>query len=262
MQLCEVGEIRYLTWTKNFRCSKMEGRKKALVKEIEETCKTMEDELEQWRKTINDRRHHCYSLNHFTMKQILNLREELAKACRGKVAMDELPLKTFLLLETVDRNIDPLVLANVLKTMIPDNSIFLTDDGFRDERKYFASDRVGESSVAESVEEQILLVQPEERKRKNSFETFTSARETLEGLGYGEEFILAALQDCGRQASEADLVAWVVSREYDEEAVVNMCEEAKKNPHLSDLLKDVFRLDCHDVNDKETVSGNATVFDR
>ena len=238
----------------------MEGRTSALLKDIEENCKTMEGDLEQWRKTINDRRNYCYSLNHFTMKQILNLRKELAKACTGQVPVDELPLQIFMLLETVDRSIDPLLLSNVLRTMIPENSITLTENGFTDERKYFQTDTVEESIVDECIEEEIGTISPEMRLRKNSCESFTSAKETLEGMNYAEEYALAALQHCGRHASEDEMVAWVASCESHED-VMKLCEEAKRNPHLSDLLEDVFGLNC-DVKNEETFLGDAAVFDR
>ena len=260
MKLCEVGEISYLTWNRKFTCSKIGGCTRALLKDIEENCETMESELEQWRKTINDRRHHCYSLNHFTMKQILNLRKELAKACTGQVPVDELPLQIYMLLETVDRNIDPLVLSNVLRTMIPENSITLTEDGFKDERKYFAGDPDDEIIVDEFMEEEVAVISPEIRLRKNSLESFTSAKETLEEMGYAEEYALAALQHCGRHASEDEMVAWVASCESHED-VMKLCEEAKRNPHLSDLLKDEFGSNC-DVKNEEMLLDNAAVFDR
>ena len=264
LQLCEVGEINYLTWKTKFQCNKNEGCRQELLKNIDETCKTMENELKQWRENINGKRHECYSLNHFTMKQILNLRKELAKTCIGQVAIDELPLQTFMLLETVNKNVDPLLLVNVLKEMIPENSIFLTEEGFKDEQKYFASDAEGEKILMESVEEEIYMIKPIVRKRKNSLDTFTSANETLEGmsLNYTEEYLLAALQHCGRRATEDELVAWVASGDYDEETVMMLCETAKKNPRLSDLVKVVLGPECQAVNDEETFLCNTTANER
>ena len=257
MELCEAGEIRYLTWKRIFECGVQVGRSEALLKDIDETCKKMEDELKEWRKTINDRRYHCYSLNHFTMKQILHLRKELAKACRGEVAMDEQPLQIFMLLESVNRNINPSVLANVLRTVIPDCSVRLTEDGVKDEQKYFASDTVGENSVPESVEEEIDMAPPNKRRRMNSIE-IVRAKETLEEMNYSEEYLLAALQDCGHHATEDEIVAWVVSSEHSQEDVMKLCKEAKKNPNLANLLEDV-GVECHVVNNDERI---ATTFDR
>jgi hypothetical protein len=262
LQLCEVGEINYLTWKTKCRCSKNEGCKEELLKHINETCETMENELKQWKKNINGKRRKCYSLNHFTMKQILNLRKELAKACIGQVAIDKLPLQTFMLLETVNKTIDPLLLANILTTMIPENSIFLIEEGFKDEQKYFAGDTEGKEILMENVEEEMDVIQP--IMRKNSLETFTSAKETLEGMSmnYTEEYLLAALQHCGRRATEDDLVAWVVSGDYDEESVTMLCEKAKKNPRLSDLITDVLGAECQAVNDEEMFLCNTTANER
>ena len=260
LQLCEVGEINYLTWKTEFRCSKNESCREELLDNIDEACKKMENDLKQWNGNVNFKRHKCYSLNHFTMKQILNLRKELAKACIGQVAIDELPLQTFMLLEAVNKTIDPLLLANVLRKMIPENSIFLTEEGFKDEQKYFASDTEGEKILMENVEEEIDVIPPNVRRQNNSLETFTNAKETLEAMSmnYTEEYLVAALQHCGRRATEDDLVAWVVSGDYDEETVTMLCERAKKNPCFSDLVRDVFGPECQAVNDEETLLCDTT----
>ena len=265
VRLCEVGEINYLTWKTKFKCSKMAGCREELLTNIDENCKAMEGHLKQWKDAINGKRHECYSLNHFTMKQILNLRKELAKACNGQVAVDELPLQIFMLLESVHENIDPLILANVLSSMLSDSPVFVTEDGFKDGQKYFESDTVGESIVAESVEEveeEIDMIQLDTRKRKSSIETFTSAKETIEGMGYAEEYLLAALHVCGRRTSEDDLVAWVISCEDDVEDVMKMCADAKKNPVVSDLLEDVFGVACEVVSDEEIIQDDTATFDR
>jgi hypothetical protein len=266
LQLCDVGEINYLTWKTKFRCSKNEGCREELLKNIDETCETMENDLKQWKETIDGKRHECYSLNHFTMKQILNLRKELAKACIGQVPVDELPLQTFMLLETVNKTIDPLLLANVLRTMVTENSIKLTEEDFKGEHKYFVSDTKSKKILMENVEEEMDVIQPTLRRRKNSLETLTGAKETLESMSMtinAEDYLLAALQDSGRRATKDDLIMWVVSHENDEEETVMMlCEEAKKNPRLSDLVKDVFGPECQAVNDEETFLRNTTANER
>ena len=269
-QLCEVGEINYLSWEGEFRCSKIESAREELLKNIEGTCEKMEHDLKQWKEAMNGKRHKCYSLNHFTMKQILHLRKELARACTGQVTMDGLPLQVFMLLESVNRNIDPLVLAKALRTTIPENSISLTEEGFEDELEYFESDTIRDSVLIksdESDEEEINLTSRNTRTRDDSLtqlsrETFTNAKETVEELGYTEEYLLAALQHCGRGAKDEDLVAWVVSCDYDEEDVMKLYEEAKENSHFADLLECVFGLDCHVENYEETSSVNLNAFER
>ena len=262
LQLCEVGEIKYLTWKRKFQCSKNEGRREELLNNINETCKTMEKDLKTWKEKIDDKRHECYSLNHFTMKQILNLRKELANACTGQLAVDKLPLQTFVLLETVNQAIDPLLLANMLTTMITDNSVFVSEEGFEDEQKYFADNTEGESILEENVEEDLLidLIKPNKRRRVNSLDTLNSAKDALEVMPMSintEDYLLAALQVCGRRATKDELVAWVVSHEEDdEESVMMQCEEAKKNPRLSDLVKDVFGPELQTANDEQAFLNN------
>ena len=201
MQLCEVGEINYLTWKKQFECCKDEIGREELLTNINETCTRMENELNQWKKTIRDKRNVCYCLNHFTMKQVLNLRKELANACTGQVAVDELPLQTFMMLENVNKRIDALVLADVLRTLIPDNHIFLAK-GFKNDQ----NDKKNKSN----------------RRRVNS-----------------------------------------MSHESDDEETISMsCEEAKKNPQFSDLLKEVFGLECQSVVHEEGSLDSTATWER
>ena len=266
MELCEVGEINYLTWKRKFECSKIQGRRDEMLKDINDTCEIMEGELEEWKETVNNKRHGCYSLNHFTMKQILNLRKDLANACTGQKAVNELPLKTFMLLETVNKSIDPLYLANVLRTMIPDNSIYLTEDGFKDEKKYFENKEEDEIILEEDVDEEMAILQPSSRRRANSIDTFTDAKETLESMSMDintDDYLLAALQECGRRATKDELVFWVVSHEYDdEETIMTSCKEAKKNPHLLDLVKEVFPLEDATENNDEELPNSTSAHER
>ena len=260
LQLCEVGEIHYLTWKGEFQCSKKDGRREELLNNINETCKAMEEDLKTWKEKINDKRHECYSLNHFTMKQILNLRKELANACRGKVAIDKLPLQTFVLLETVDKSVDPLLLANVLRRTVPDNnSIFLAEVSSKDGQKNFANDK-----EVKHFEKQIDVI--ETNRRQMNSDTIISAMHDIEDMPMNidiENHLLAALQVCGESATKSQLVYWVVTHENDDEQSVMMhCEEAKKNPRLSELVKDVFGLEMQTADVGEAFLNNATAHER
>ena len=250
MQLCEVGQIDYLTWKRKYQCSKVGYGRDRLLKNIKETCETMECDLKEWKERIHDARHNCYSLNHFTMKQILHLRLELAKACAGLVAIDELRLQTFMLLESVNKSIEPLLLAKVLKALVPENTVFFTEESSMDAEKYFENDLECEIILTEGVKEDVAF--PKQQRRKNSFETFTSAKERLEAMGFREEDVVAALQICGRDATEDDLITCVVSMEYDEETVMKLYEEAKRNPQLSDLVADLVNSECQSGDAKES----------
>ena len=246
--LCEVGEISYLTRKSKFECSKAEGKRELLLETINETCKVMEEDLVKWKKCIDGQRRISYSLNHFTMKQILNLRKELAKACAGQVAIDELPLQTFMLLETVNGCTDPALLAEAVNVTIPDNAMFITEKGFQDAQQYFTSGTEDELIMMEIIQDEMHTIQPNTR-RMNVIETFMSAKEKLEAMGYDEEYVVAALQDCGRRATEEDIISWVMSDENEENVAV-LSEQAKRNPELSDLLEHLFDME-YEVEDSE-----------
>ena len=258
MQLCEVGQIDYLTWKAKFQCSKSAIRREELFKHINESCGTMESDLTHWKEIINCKRKECYPLNHLTMKQILSLRKRLAEACTGKIAIDELPLQTFMLLETVNKDVDTILLANVLKDLIPKNAIFMTENGTKDEQINFTDDTDGGSIFEESLGEELYTVLSNTKKQTDSVEIFNKAKDTLEFMGYTDEYAVAALQHCGRHATEDELVAWVLSDECDEENVAELCEGAKANPRLSDLLKDFLEPECEAVSDEEIVFSTTT----
>ncbi|XP_028416584.1 E3 ubiquitin-protein ligase rnf213-alpha-like [Dendronephthya gigantea] len=252
LQLCEVGQINYLTWKSKYQCSKADDERNRLLENIEETCETMERDLKKWKEYFHDARNSCYSLNHFTMKQILHLRLELAKVCVGHVAIDELRLQTFMLLESVNKNVEPLLLANVLKTMVPENVVFFTEKNSKDGEKYFESDMECEGISSENIEEDVTF--PSQQRRKISLETFMSAKEKLEGMGerFKEKYLVAALQICGRYATEEDLIAHVVFGEEDKETVMKYYEDAKRNPQLSDLIADLLNSECQSGDAEES----------
>ena len=216
-----------------------------MLRDIDETCEVMEGELNQWKEAINVARCKCYPLNHFTMKQILNLRKDLANACKGQKAVDKLPLQTFLLLETVNKDISPVVLYGVLKEIIPDNAMFLTDNSQKNEQNFFTNGAAGKMHV----------LQPSKGKQVSLLNTFENAKETLEKGTLDidiEDYLLAALHVCGPCATRGELVTWVLSHQNDdEETVLMLCEEAKKNRLLSAVVKEVYGQECPTVIDEE-----------
>ncbi|XP_046860852.1 E3 ubiquitin-protein ligase rnf213-alpha-like [Xenia sp. Carnegie-2017] len=206
----------------------------------------MEKDLKQWKETIDEKRLHYYSLNHFTMKQILTLRKELAKACVGETAVNELPWQIFVLLETVKNNIDPITLANVLKSMIPENSVYLKEEeDLKNVDKPFDSDEDGDDDTDGEND----TTSHAHLRRQNSFEVLTSVKDILECQGYDEECILAALQACGRKATKDDLLAWVFDCNDDEGDILALSQEAKQNPCLSDLITKVFGNNSDTANE-------------
>ena len=249
MQLCEMGQIDFLTWKRKFEC-----RKEMLLNDIEKCCKTMEGKLEQWKECISRERKRCYFLNHFTMKQILKLRKELAEVCAGQVPIDELTFQTYTLLETVSKGIDPLSLAAVLQRIIPKNELFFREESLDVGKKYFKNGVDDEKNSKDDVTKETSVFPKKIKKRKNSLENFKSAKETLEKLGKNDEDVVAALQICGRYATDKELVTCVLNWENDEEEVDRLFEEAKQNPSLSDLLTDFIDTDYRLEDDEKTSS--------
>ena len=219
----------------------------------------MEKRLQEWKRQIDEIRKDYYSLNHFTMKQILKLRKDLASACIGQVGIDELPLQIFTLLESVCKDVEPVILANVLDTVIPENAGFISEKS-SDDRDYFRK----ESEEAEVVPDEVALeAQPEIRpcisKRINSVEAFNKARETLEGMGYGEDIIVASLRACGRGAMEEDLVLWVINNDDNNAEIEMLYQEALEDPEFSDMLNDFIDMDYNQIESVNDQREDVTV---
>ena len=250
LKLCKVGQIDYLTWENKFQCSKEERKRENLMKNINEICNKMENDLKQWMETIDSKRKECYTLNHFTLKQILYLRKMLAEVCRGEIAIDELPLQAFMLLEAINPHVDYLLLADVLKMMTATNLIRVKDDSSSVKRDC-VNETEDEGNLERNIQLEDDLSPPTKRRRKNSFEAITSAKEKLEEMNYSEKYLIAALKNCGRHASEDDLVEWVLSNDTDEETITSSFEDAKNDHSLSDVLKGLLGQEfC--ANDKES----------
>ena len=252
VELCEVGEINYLTWKIAFQCS--EEKRDNVLEDIKQTCVEMEQHLKTWKSHIDENRKDCYTLNHFTMKQILKLRKELASACTGQVPIDQLSLQSFTLLESACKHVEPVMLGNVLETIIPKSAHFISKESSKDEHYFKVENNPSETLDDEVDFQPVVDISPRRPKRKSSLESFISAKENLEAESFSEHVIIASLAACGRGATEDELVMWAVSTGsgLDDEALENMCEDAFKNPELTDFLEDFKdESDNNEVKDEE-----------
>ena len=252
VELCEVGEINYLTWKMAFQCSEQE--RDNVLEDIKQTCLKMEQHLKAWKSRIDENRNDCYALNHFTMKQILKLRKELASACTGQVSIDELSLQSFTLLESVCKDVEPILLANVLETVIPKSDNFILEKSSKDQNHFKGEDSPSATLDGEEDFQPVVDIFPRKPKRKSSLESFISAKENLEAESFSEHVIIASLAACGRGATEDELVMWAVSTGsgLDDEALEKMCKDAFKNPELTNLLEDFKdESDNNEVKDGE-----------
>ena len=245
VELCDVGEINYLTWEIKLQCSKTGSGRSKLLEKLDGTCSEMEKHLNTWKNKVDENRKGCYSLNHFTMKQILKLRKELALASTGQIAVDELPLQSFALLESVCKDVNPIILTDILQSVIPDSCPFITDRGLSEDKNYFRMEEetpstVSDDALSNALAESLLRIP----KRKNSLESFNSARESLERMGYGEDVIIASLRACGRGAQEEELVMWATDNEKENETIERLHGEALKDPELSELLVEITGMEC------------------
>ena len=245
VELCDIGEINYLTWKIKLQCSKTGSGRSNLLERMDGTCSEMKKHLNTWKNKVDENRKGCYSLNHFTMKQILKLRRELALASTAQIAVDELPWQSFALLESVCKDVNPIILTDILQSVIPDSCPFITDRGLSEDKNYFRMEEetpstVSDDALSNALAESLLRIP----KRKNSLESFNSARESLERMGYGEDVIIASLRACGRGAQEEELVMWVIDNEKDGDTIEQLYGEALEDPELSELLVEIMGMDC------------------
>ena len=80
-----------------------------------EKSEQMEHCLQQWKDELHAKRMMYSELNHFTTRQLLVLRRQLAEVQgRGPKAVDSIPLKVYNLLESVLPGVEPVILKSVL----------------------------------------------------------------------------------------------------------------------------------------------------
>ena len=258
MKLCEVGDIDYLTWEKTFRNNKSGRGREELLLDINDTCAVMENALEKWMDKIEENRKDCYSLNLFTMKQILKLRKELASACTGLLAVDELPLQVYTLLESVCRDVQPFILDSILLSVVPETeySGYLTEKTRSGDMSFYMNDE--QDKLDEPNEPDAKMVGPTAQFHpaavalRNPTEVFNCAREKLEESGYSDEVVVAALKAKGSNATVDELVVWSIKNVADKEAIDRLYEEALLDPTLASLLKDYTDADV----DENSSSGS------
>ena len=77
----------------------------------------MEQSLQQWKDELHTKRMLYSELNHFTTRQLLVLRRQLAVVQgRGPKAVDSIPLEVYNLLESVLPGVEPAILKSVSNT--------------------------------------------------------------------------------------------------------------------------------------------------
>ena len=113
--LCKAGEVSHLKWKYDFQCTPRLTSSRSLTDDLEEKSEQMEHCLQQWKDELHAKRMLYSELNHFTTRQLLVLRRQLAEVQgRGPKAVDSIPLKVYNLLESVLPGVEPVILKSVL----------------------------------------------------------------------------------------------------------------------------------------------------
>ena len=113
--LCKAGEVSHLKWKYDFQCTPRLTSSRSLTDDLEEKSEQMEHCLQQWKDELHAKRMMYSELNHFTTRQLLVLRRQLAEVQRrGPKTVDSIPLKVYNLLESVLPGLEPVILKSVL----------------------------------------------------------------------------------------------------------------------------------------------------
>ncbi|CAH3029473.1 unnamed protein product, partial [Porites evermanni] len=221
--LCKAGEVSHLRWRHEFQCTPRLSTNRSLTKDLEEQSAQMEQCLELWKKELHTKRILYKELNHFTTRQLLFLRKQLAVVQgRGPRAVDDIPLEVYNLLESVLPGVEPAILKSVL-----------TSCGICSQQ---TSDSIVRSYGATgAVQPSILLHQP--RSKSSHEEVFQTLVAKLESIGYSEteKFAIASMISC-KDASELDLFVWCVKNAGNKDLIDASYSEALREPRYLALI--------------------------
>ena len=183
----------------------------------------MEQSLQQWKDELHTKRMLYSELNHFTTRQLLVLRRQLAKVQgRGPKAVDSIPLEVYNLLESVLPGVEPAILKSVLISC----GICNQQTGHNIVRSY---------GITGIVHRSIPLHQP--RSQSSNAEMFQTLVAKLESIGYpeAEQIAIAAMMSC-EDASEADLIVWCVKNASNKDVIDTSYLEALHDPRYLALI--------------------------
>ena len=183
----------------------------------------MEHCLQQWKDELHAKRMLYSELNHFTTRQLLVLRRQLAVVQgRGPKAVDSIPLEVYNLLESVLPGVEPAILKSVLISC----GICNQQTGHNIVRSY---------SITGTVHRSIPLHQP--RSQSSNAEMFQTLVAKLESIGYpeAEQIAIAAMMSC-KDAGEGDLIVWCLKNASNKDEIDASYSEAHHDPRYLALI--------------------------
>ncbi len=162
-----------------------------MVNELQQLAKEMEDELEVWKKSVEESRDRLYDLNYYTNLQLLTLREQLGKLKDPELStVDPTALS---LLQSVSPNITVPEVRDAVDLVIEDSS----GDG-REVREHRSTEMSG------------LLYEQAQELNSDQNAIFSSL---VNDYNFPTQLVLQALENCGSIYSE--VTNWCATHEVE-----------------------------------------------
>ena len=98
MALQQYGSGDYIGWEMTFPCALSDA-----VEELKKVASRMENDLDKWKKEIQEKRDEFYELNYYTTQQLLLLREELGRL--KEPGEDQVKPHAMALLQSISREV-------------------------------------------------------------------------------------------------------------------------------------------------------------
>ena len=209
VDLCKAGDSRYIGWKKEARCCLDRGLDEfnAVIRDVEETCKAMENDLMEWKKTLHLKRWTYPNFNYFTVQQLLYLQQQLVGLSKNPLQfVTKLPTQVYTLLELIYPNIS----RDVLKSTI-----------------YSAMYELEYGQVVEEGQSWKQVDQPEDRFITVSAEQIAELLCLLESEGLPDSGAMAAVNACTAEGVD-EAAVWYYENEDDDELLKKLADEMKE----------------------------------
>ena len=207
IQLCNAGCVEYLTWSKQIHCNLGDGNDafRETIASVEEQCIKLQEDLDNWKRELDNKRTQFPHLNYFTVRQLLMLQSKLRDVILNEdlTALRDLPAQIYSLLDEVYPEIDETIFRIVL----------LKSSYHR---------RYGERSSSDDSWKKILI--SDDKFIGVSFSTLENFIASLEEEGHDEDVAKAATMHCGI-SDRAKASAWGYNNNKKEELISGLAEE-------------------------------------
>lgn len=202
--LCNAGCNKYVKWNRVFGCQIEAAAEddSNVIQEIEDECALLENDLEEWKQKLHQKRWKYPHLNFFTVRQLMYLQKELTETLRKDniKSVRGLSSQVFTLLEEIYPEINHQIFSTVLSKSSHDRHYgqsLKADDNWR------RITRVEDKFVGVSLKE---------------IEDFITR---LERDGHDEDVAKAAMMECG-MADFHVTSAWGIEHSDEEDKISSL----------------------------------------